>query len=183
LPAGAQVKSVISDFPIGVSQEKTNWCWAAVLSGTRALYPAPGLAMSQSAVANAVQRQPQASGNEMADLGIGLRCLHYKGVKKLAPYDLNGIKSFPNSISAMLDGKRPVPIHIDWGNGGEGHAICAIGYGSLNGAPALVIYDPAAVDNLRDNLTMVTLSGMSRYEAALSDKTLYGKWVAAYVYD
>jgi hypothetical protein len=177
LPAGSAPARYIQNFPFAQSQRRLNWCWAAVLSSISSVIPPPGAAaMSQEDVVRAVQGESGLNSDTMEDLLLAVSGVGWNFTPLIDTELAN--PDFDGQFRTPINDGRPVAIAIQWDNG-VGHAICAFGHGTLGGEPALIIYDPSAIDGEGDNLTMVTLTGMTRYEARLASGSRFGRWVQA----
>jgi len=178
LPANAAAERVIAGFPTAHAQEKLNWCWAAVLSAVSRVLPRAEGPRTQREVVAKVQGPAGSDADDMEDLLVAVRRMGWD-CTPLVRSDLD-VLDFDRDIRTPIDDGRPIPICVRWKAGGS-HAICAFGYGRLGGSPALILYDPSAIDGEPDNLTMVSIAGMDNYEHRLASGRQPGRWTEAYL--
>lgn len=175
-PAGqgqAAVEHRIPAFPTP-TQEKTNWCWAAV---AQAMLTRQGVqAWSQSSVAAFWGT----AENVTISLGDLLSRLWQSG--HLGRYGSEGRSYLQNRATteqrmrSLLDRDIPVPLTVAWDDSFENHYICAFGYGVLAGGFALWIFDPSAADSYQDNKRLLPIDEVYAYRSTSAGTILRGEW-------
>ena len=167
----------IAGFPTSQSQQKDNWCWAAVTFAVLRLRGQNPLLSSQSDIVRDLYPDLKDEG---ADLDV---CLPHWGLPTTTFYD--PMFALPQSVQKIVDSINhglPVPIYIAWHGYpiNKGHAICAFGYDQIAGESAVWLYDPSAKDSDDDNVKLVSFEGLSRYDSGLKEGTV-GFWAAYYL--
>jgi hypothetical protein len=120
---------------------------------------------------------PSKDDNRQASIGDVLRgVFNIKTSFKFGPFFDNGPMAM-QAIGQAVHSGVPVPITITFGNLAA-HYICAIGTGMVGGKPALWVFDPwphYAPDN---NLRLLTLDELERFDDS-NDDTPPGRWTEA----
>lgn len=164
------------------AQEHSNWCWAAVTSALLAHFRKP--AMSQCSLVTAWKNRNSCPPAPPIDLPASMDVIlnNLVGV----PASWNGPDFFfdPSrafaAISASIDDRKPVPLTIAWYGTGAFHCVCAFGYTTVGGEPALWIFDPWPAWSGDGNVRLRTVSSMRNYDQAPGTGASVGYWAEAY---
>ena len=139
----------MSNFQIE-TQEKLNWCWAAV-SATVSQYFYPDISLTQVDIANQLMDSTTCGQGEGCDKAEALQDA-LDAAKTLLNNPLicqviNGSLSFQN-VQAQIDSGKPVCARILWGGGPLSHFVMISGYAiSQSGEAWVDISDPYFVDS------------------------------------
>jgi Papain-like cysteine protease AvrRpt2 len=138
------------DLTIEPSQEKLNWCWAAVAS-TIAGYYFPTMPINQDAVAREVLGPPcSATGSGcdvQADLGEVFDKLNAGHGNPMRKNVLARALTF-QEVRDFIDAGVPICVRIEW-LGGGGHFVIVTGYSvSDTGVNWVDVSDPFYGDSL-----------------------------------
>ena len=134
------------------TQEKLNWCWAAV-AATVSRYFYPNQAVEQCSIARSVLNIDccaAASGDcdEPAALETALDALNTTFPKSLTNQPLPGQLLPFAAVRGQIDSGRPVCVRIRWFGESGGHFVMISGYSvSESGEPWVDVADPYYQDS------------------------------------
>jgi hypothetical protein len=162
-------------------QKGDNWCWAATTALATKMTATNGDALSQTQVAELFY-QGTATANPAAVSTMPLsEAWNKAGLNALvvAEPDLSN-PPYRNRIIECSNSPFPVGITIKWEGQNSGHALCVFGAGTIDGEPAVAVYDPV-VGGDHDNIVQLPISALDHYYSGPVDG-LFGRWVEALVY-
>ena len=152
------------------TQERDNWCWAAVGAALLAIQEGE-FGQSQCKIANMYAgRSSYQSINEVllrgnccdpsvdADTaGLLNEVLDILRISNGGWWARGNLDDEIGHMKAKLRDGRPVPVFIDWPSSNIGHFVVIFGFSKLDGQPAVHIYDPAKSYRNIGNVRLVTI--------------------------